>query len=239
MSLVIIEVFKTWEMLVGTSVVLTTLLLLWSQISKISSAVIARARAVKSIMDTPRKVKELEEYRLRVETSLDSLTRNGNQVSTALEAVSKQISDIALEFKPNGGSSLRDAVNKLALQQYIDNESRRKLMEADGLAFWESDMGGGAIYLSEALLDIIGLDSRDALGTGWASCLAPEDRDRVIHEWEDDVKSQRKFIQTYTFITPGGVRTKVQANSTPLIKNSVVVGFIGVITKLNAISSTS
>jgi hypothetical protein len=69
---------------------------------------------------------------------------------TALEAkfdtefgvVNTKLDSLLRELQNNDGSSIKDTLNFLLLQRYIESASRRKLMDSAGLAFWESDKTG-------------------------------------------------------------------------------------------------
>ena len=136
------------------------------------------------------------------------------------------------EVKINGGSSLRDMITSLTLQGYIESQSRRRLLDASGLAFWESDRDGNYIYASEKLSDLVGLESKDILGEGWVTNLKTEDKERIFKEWTYAVKQRRKFIQTYTFVHQDSKEVKVQGHAQPIIHNNKIEGFVGILTEI-------
>ncbi len=113
------------------------------------------------------------------------------------------------EMKPNGGSSLRDAVTRIevdikGLTTHLNKaESRQEAlleflgMGADAFGFFESDKNGECVYVSQKYCEITGLLEEDALGMGWISSIHTEDRDKVFNEWKTCTNQHRAFILTY------------------------------------------
>lgn len=148
------------------------------------------------------------------------------------KSIDEKLDVLIGEVKINGGSSLRDMITSLTLQGYIESQSRRRLLDASGLAFWESDRDGNYIYASEKLSDLVGLESKDILGEGWVTNLKTEDKERIFKEWTYAVKQRRKFIQTYTFVHQDSKEVKVQGHAQPIIHNNKIEGFVGILTEI-------
>jgi PAS domain S-box-containing protein len=135
---------------------------------------------------------------------------------------------IAHQLKPNGGSSLHDKISRIETAMLRDNAVRRQQISATGLAFWESDAEGKTIFASDALSELIGIDTDGILGNGWVTNLHPEDRERVYQEWSDAMEQKRAFLSVYRFVHRDGQSVTVQGRSHPILdRNGNVLGHVG------------
>lgn len=131
-------------------------------------------------------------------------------INKKLETVPKletDVNEIKLQLRTNGGTSLKDAVNRI--EQTLGDvredvailkgrESARMYLDAQPT--FECDANGYSTALNKALLDIVGLDIDEAIGYGWLKAVKPIDQDRVQREWESSVRNGREFNSNYTFI---------------------------------------
>ncbi|CAB4183664.1 PAS domain [uncultured Caudovirales phage] len=131
-------------------------------------------------------------------------------INKKLETVPKletDVNEIKLQLRTNGGTSLKDAVNRI--EQTLGDvredvtilkgrESARMYLDAQPT--FECDANGYSTALNKALLDIVGLDIDEAIGYGWMKAVKPIDQDRVQREWESSVRNGREFNSNYTFI---------------------------------------
>jgi len=96
---------------------------------------------------------------------------------------SQKLEKIEGEFSNNGGSSLRDAVDRIE-NSVSANTGRIWGMLADARsARWETDAKGDYTYMNRTGLRWTGRPFSDIRGRGWINAVAPEDRDRVVAEW--------------------------------------------------------
>ena len=154
-----------------------------------------------------------------------------SDIEKKYKAIDEKLDILIGEVRVNGGNSLKDVVDSIALRIFIESEFRRKLM--DDVAFWESDKNGNCVYASDKLGEVIGLPPNDILGNGWITNVKDEDKSRVFKEWTYAVEQKRRFIQNYTFIHNDGTEIKVQGQSEPIIHNGKIEGFVGILTVRN------
>lgn len=107
------------------------------------------------------------------------------------------------------------------------------ILDVSGIAFWESNADGEAIYISTRLAEMVGLSTSAALGNGWVSALHPEDRARVFAEWDAAVKQRRFFAMKYRFQHFDGRIVHVWGKGLPTYSASgQFAGFVGVLKEL-------
>lgn len=138
---------------------------------------------------------------------------------------------IEAELRPNGGSSIRDAVNRMELgieaaNSKIDLVSQRQLqrynLESTGL--WETDIAGRFTYVNPAMARMAGVTPEDFLGMGWKTHVHPRDRVEVSASWQSAVADQRDFSFVFAF----GNDKKVQVTGRRMRgSNGEVTGWIG------------
>lgn len=139
------------------------------------------------------------------------------------------------EFKPNGGASLRDAVNRIEAKLLIEQHARRAMSMAMDVGMFETDGQGMCTWVNQYYTDLTGLASEDAKNFGWVTGLFEDDRERVVEEWTSAVKQKRVFKLEYGMINSRNSEyAKVHCTAFPIttIKGDVI-GFIGIVLKIN------
>jgi PAS domain S-box-containing protein len=95
------------------------------------------------------------------------------------------------------------------------DEQFRTLTTLAPAGIYLSDADGNCLYANPAWCKMAGLQSEEALGTGWARALHPDDRDRVLSDWNHLVESQGQWGQEYRFQTRDGKVTWVYGLAAP------------------------
>jgi PAS domain-containing protein len=137
---------------------------------------------------------------------------------TYVESSLQKIDAMSKEFYPNHGSSLKDDIIQIRtaleantqLTQKIFTRQRWELNNQQGPIF-ESDAAGLCIWANASYLSLIKRDLPFILGNGWKNIIAPEDRDRVIHSWEQCIKDGIDSEDTYFIINSDGNKVKVHS----------------------------
>lgn len=111
---------------------------------------------------------------------------------------------ISIELTTNGGMSLKDAiVDTRALLAAMDGKFRAFVSTTEMIA-WESDKDGNCVWVSPKMVAILGRPPEDIYGQCWRSILHPDDRTRVVQEWQDSIGNQRSFTMSYRWIGGDG-----------------------------------
>lgn len=142
------------------------------------------------------------------------------------------IESIEKEFKPNGGGSIRDSLNRIELRQIIADQ-RAAALDMDSIkGVWETDAKGKCIRTNRTYQRLTGLSEDAALGYGWLNAVHRDDRERVSKEWESAVAQQREAQITYR-IHVGKEDKQVVSVGYPLRWSGSVHGYVGILIEDN------
>lgn len=141
---------------------------------------------------------------------------------------------ILSELRPNGGSSLRDAIDRtqadvaraIRIAQGVDARTQFMLDNEQTPAF-ENDGAGHAIWMNRSMLSMVDRPIEEMIGSGWFNAVYAPDRKRVREAWEAAVSEARIFEDTYRFVTRKGRITECNVIAKPVIREGHVVGWVG------------
>ena len=148
----------------------------------------------------------------------------------------KTVMDMILaQLKPNGGSSLKDAVNRLenavsAVQSEVRHirTSAELASDAAGALLWRADRAGRIIWVSKAIKESLGeVNDTSFMGWSWLNLIHHEDRDRVRERWEEALQDQSEVVDEYRAVGKSGMIYHVVAYARPVLLNGVVDGWQG------------
>ena len=137
---------------------------------------------------------------------------------------------IEAELRPNGGESLRDAINDIANKQHEQDAFGRALLHTSNLATLRTDAHGKLTHINRAYQYLTGWSLDEVKGDGWVNAISPEDRDRIKHRWQEAVASKREFHDDIIFVRPDGAKFEAHANVyREMDSQGKVRGWLGVI----------
>lgn len=131
-----------------------------------------------------------------------------------------QVQALSAEFKPNGGSSIKDQLNRIEALTKISLRLTDK-------AYWISDASGQCMEASPALAALMGLTPEQIQGHGWVNAISASCRREVEEAWESAVREQREFHLDYEYTTPQGLIVPITAHSIPIRSGGKVTGYVG------------
>ena len=76
-----------------------------------------------------------------------------------------------------------------------------------------ADPEGNCSLVNERWCEMTGLSPEAAQGQGWAQALHPDDRERVLHDWNAAVKAGQPVAGEYRFLSPQGEVMWLQSNA--------------------------
>lgn len=166
-----------------------------------------------------------------------------DELLTNFETLSATVQEIRAEVKPNGGSSLKDAVNRIeettrgihknadytsAKLKHLDMVSNEAIFEMD----IDDDGHVNCILVNPTLCELINAKESEMLGRNWLTKIVQADQKRVREEWENAVETSCPIdsIQTLKLSPRKTIQVRVQA--TPRSnREGVLRGFFGRIVK--------
>jgi len=124
------------------------------------------------------------------------------------------------------------ARNELAERQKAERRYA-SLVAASPVGIFQTDAAGFCAYLNERCRQMLGLTPETARGRRWEESLHPDDRDRVVAEWERSVAENRPFQLEYRFLRADGEITWVYGQCVPEVnERGEVVGYLGTVTDI-------
>jgi PAS domain S-box-containing protein len=126
-----------------------------------------------------------------------SPVKNEYQKITGLHAKLEEaiplIHKISGEFTCNGGSTLKDAINRVE-SKLSGHEARIEvLLSNSSLATFESDLNGKFVNVNREWRHLVDAETSEILGDAWIQGVIPADRDLVRQEWSKSVAEKREF----------------------------------------------
>jgi PAS domain S-box-containing protein len=107
---------------------------------------------------------------------------------------------------------------------------------ADSVGLLVTDAEGRCLAVNARWSEITGLSVAEAQGEGWARALHPEDRERVLREWDRAVRAGRPFQSRYRLRDQAGTTTWVLDQG--LVQrdpSGSATGFVGAITDITRV----
>jgi diguanylate cyclase (GGDEF)-like protein/PAS domain S-box-containing protein len=102
------------------------------------------------------------------------------------------------------------------------------------VGIFQTDPDGSCVFVNERWCEFAGLSFEAALGGGWQSAIHPDDRGRVLAEWQAAVAERRDFALEYRFQRPDGTIVWLAGTSTSLVDEAgEIIGFVGSVTDIN------
>lgn len=155
------------------------------------------------------------------------------EVHTFLTEALPTLTTIAQEFKPNGGSTLRDALDRIEVTVAKNNNMATVLLQEAPDAVFITDGEGNCTWVNDTYSQWTGLSVDQAFGKGWHAAIAMHDRQTVFDEWDDAVRNRVNFTGHYTWTNgikefPVRCRTKLTVGT-----KGNLIGAIGVVKRLD------
>lgn len=124
---------------------------------------------------------------------------------------------------------------KRAEEALRDSELRyRTLANISPVGIFRNDREGNNVYGNRRTEEILGAPSSTLSGSGWATSLHPDDRDRVLTEWDEARARGRDFHSEYRYVRPNGTTVWVLGQITSE-RNSrgEIIAYVGTITDIS------
>lgn len=151
------------------------------------------------------------------------------QLTTIYDSLEKTmpiISTLANDFKPNGGNSLRDVINRIDKNTEGANSRLWITLELTPHAYYESDELGKYTKINKNWTQVHGLQMAEALGHGWINSVKEDERERVRDEWFLALSQLREFDLYYKLNNNNTVHNRAYPIRTT---KGDILGWVGII----------
>lgn len=147
-----------------------------------------------------------------IKTSFSNLSN----IYETLEKYLPTIVEISTEFKPNGGSSIKDVLNRIDKNTQGHVSRLWTLLETSPLGYFEADVDGECVKVNKRWLELANISADSYKGYGWINGIDPKDRARVVEEWKECLAQNREFHSIYSMnsgVTVKGSAIPIKTNA--------------------------
>jgi PAS domain S-box-containing protein len=124
-------------------------------------------------------------------------------------------------------SELETEMDYLKNKQASAERRFRELLDATPIMVWMSGTDAMCTFFNRAWLDFRGRTLKEELGNGWTEGLHPDDRDLCLETYLKAFSARTPFRVQYRMVRADGEYTWVETSGSPLIEDTVFVGFMG------------
>lgn len=171
-------------------------------------------------------------------------------VYTKISNAVKIVDSISKEFKPNGGSSIKDILNRTEKKvcntekKVCDIDNRLDKIEFMTQLYWDRidtpificGNNGKYVWANKAYLTLVESPLSQLVGTGWELTISKDEREMICDEWYRACNELRPCVIKYSIVTNSDKLIHVKCESHPLGKiktgDEVDIGYIGFLTVL-------
>ncbi|MGG6242071.1 response regulator [Nodosilinea sp. AN01ver1] len=135
------------------------------------------------------------------------------------------------------GSQIGQFIQRKQAEQALQESERRfrTLSRFAPVGIFLTNAQGHCTYVNDRWCQVAQLSPQAALGDRWATTVHPEDRQRVLDEWEKAVQAQREFALEFRYLRTDGSMAWVFSQAMPLLNSdSQITGFIGTVSDITA-----
>lgn len=147
-----------------------------------------------------------------------------------LSDMHEKLEVVIREFSTNGGTSLRDVINRIEGGVVLLEQRWRGVWNIIPVGMFETNAEGLVMFVSRAFTIWTGRPADEMLGEGWVAMVHPQDRADVQSAWNDAVIQRRFFEYRLKYIDySGALAIPVQIRAYPMFgADSTYLGHIGV-----------
>lgn len=121
--------------------------------------------------------------------------------------VSQSADIVKQELCFNGGSSIKDAIQKIGLQLSAIEGKKRALLTHMKIAFFETDINGELTFASIICCHLFHRSAEELIGHGWLNFISDVDRARVEEQWDKVIRESSDLMLTFNIKVPDSNNT--------------------------------
>lgn len=151
-----------------------------------------------------------------------------SEEKTKREEFYKSVMAIRKELIPNGGSSIKDQLNRLETSVTRMRFQQAAKLEFDSSPIFISDENGEIIFVNKALITIMDKPREDLLGRNWLNCVDQAHREQVRDDWKFAVDQKSNIDLTFKIMAIDNMRKPVLVEIRCMALYEPGCGFFGV-----------
>lgn len=118
----------------------------------------------------------------------------------------------------------------------LSDRSAYELMARQApVGIFYTDPQGHCQFVNDAWCELAGIAREQALQSGWANALHPDDRERVFSEWREFAEQGGSFLSEYRFLRPDGVVVWLLGQAVEVEHKT---GYVGTVVDITARKAT-
>lgn len=142
----------------------------------------------------------------------------------------EQIARLSEELKPNGGTSLRDAINRIESNMATVQAKMRMMFRHSDVNAFEANVAGEWTCVTGDFASRVGFEEEQLLGFGWMNAIHPDDQDRVYREWMKAIDQERDWLCAFaTKHADSGLTIEHRVRAHRVLRNGELCGYLGIL----------
>jgi PAS domain S-box-containing protein len=151
----------------------------------------------------------------------------------------RQLDRIEQELRPNGHTSMRDAIDRIEDRQDDFEAFLNAQLNIGDEAVFRTDPNGHVITNNRKHQNLTGFSMAQVEGDGWINVIHPDWRSKTHTKWHEAVSDGREFSEDIMYVSPQGDNYMVHVNAfRERDAKGKIRGYLGVVTPLVAESIT-
>jgi PAS domain S-box-containing protein len=144
-----------------------------------------------------------------------------------------QLDRIEKELRPNGDSSMRDAIDRIEERQDDFEAFLNAQLNIGNEAVFRTDAAGHVITNNRKHQNLTGFSMAQVEGDGWINVIHPDWRTRTHEKWHEAVSDGREFSEDIMYISPTGDEYMVHVNAfRERDATGKIRGYLGIVTPI-------
>jgi PAS domain S-box-containing protein len=157
---------------------------------------------------------------------------------TGIKGTQRWLETHAVPLKDTEGTIIsllgvtRDITNRKKIEEeLIENENLfRRLTTNVPVGIFQTDLEGSCNFVNDEWIKYAGLSFDEGMGYGWSNAIHPEDRERVLNEWQQAIKTNTEFRSELRFQNQDNKITWLSAKAVGLSDSqNNLYGYIGMV----------
>ena len=150
--------------------------------------------------------------------------------ATDMQSKLDTIAMLSQELRPNGGTSLKDAVTRIESNMATMQAKMQVMFRHSDVNAFEANILGEWTCVTGDFADRVGFEDEQLLGFGWMNAIHPEDQDRVYREWIKAIEQNRDWLCTFaTRHAETGLSIEHRVRAHRVLRNGELCGYLGIL----------